>query len=601
MDADQDREIAAGGRVCLPPTAGLVSPARLGAAIGFAASVAVSLWGAGASAQTASQITPQSFRPPIETPAPAGLGVPAPEALAVPAGAEKLFVRLAGVDVEGAFPALREETRALEGRLTAGRISGAEIFAAARALESAYAAAGYVLARVVLPPQVLVDGGRLKLVVVDGTIEKIESDGVPETVRARIDAVVAPLVGRRSLTLGELERRLLLAGDTPGVVLRSALRAGAEPGTTILVLSARYRPLGAPVSIDNRLAASLGRWSLGLGLDLQSVAGQGELGYLRAYGDPNLGSNGFLDPYPRNRGLAAGIVLPIGFDGLTFNIEGTLARTAQAFISDITRADVFARLAFRVRYPWVRSRSLDVATDIAFDLADEQQSLVLPTVALPLARDRVRVLRLSGDAIWLTPWGGTLTGRVTASFGVDGLGARAIAKASALLPLSRQFADASFEKVEAGLSYAQPFADHLAVTLFARGQTSFGQALVQSEQIGIATPTGLSSFNAGTLQGDLGGALRAELSSPWTLPAPGLTFQVSPYGFGAIGAVRLQYPTILEPRQIRAASYGAGLRLAGIGPEGLPTASFGLEWGRQSESRGFQHGQRLMLVGGINF
>ena len=47
-------------------------------------------------------------------------------------------------------------------------VSGADIFAAARALEAAYANAGYVLVRITLPPQKLVNGSKLRLVVVDG-------------------------------------------------------------------------------------------------------------------------------------------------------------------------------------------------------------------------------------------------------------------------------------------------------------------------------------------------------------------------------------------------------------------------------------------------
>ena len=59
------------------------------------------------------------------------------------------------------------------------RVSGAAIFAAARELEAAYAKAGYVLVRVTLPPQKLVSGAVLRLVVIDGMIERIETKRVP--------------------------------------------------------------------------------------------------------------------------------------------------------------------------------------------------------------------------------------------------------------------------------------------------------------------------------------------------------------------------------------------------------------------------------------
>ncbi|SFK49934.1 ShlB/FhaC/HecB family hemolysin secretion/activation protein [Methylocapsa palsarum] len=576
-----------------------------------------------AAAQTASQITPQSYRPPLENNVGGGIAATPTPGLEAPAGADKLFVTLAGVTVEGGFEARSEAvaaaTQALEARLN-GRVSGAEIFAAARELEAAYAKAGYVLARVILPPQKLVDGARLKLNVIDGYIERIETKDVPDLVRARIGALIGPLQGRRGLTLGEIERRVLLAGDTPGVILQSTLAPGAEAGATILVIEAKHQPLSGFLSGDNTLSKTLGRWTMGVGLDLNSVLTLGDLIYLRANGDPSAGTSGFLSDYPRNRALAAGFVLPLGVDGLTFNVEATKARTNPIPVQGIARNDDFERLSERLRYPFIRSRALNLNGEIAFDAVNDQQNLVIgEALNAPLSLDRVRVLRFTGDGRWETDWGGLFTGRITASFGLEALGARTEAQASPILPLSRQFANAGFQKIEASASYGQLLADHVAVDLFARGQSSLGQALVLSEQIGIASPTGLSSFDAGTLQGDSGVSLRAELSSPWSLPvfADPVQIAAAPYVFGAVGEVFLQYPTVLEASHIRAASYGLGLRLSGAAQASLSNGSLSLEWGRLAETcprsgpfnqavsqinnTECQNGDRFMLIGAVKF
>src|SRR3546814_19550551 len=77
------------------------------------------------------------------------------------------------------------------------------------------------------------------------------------------------------------------------------------------------------------LPSSLGRYAVGLGLDGNSALGLGETIYLRASGFPNGGrETSILDPTPRNRALAGGVILPIGTDGLTLNMEGVDARTA---------------------------------------------------------------------------------------------------------------------------------------------------------------------------------------------------------------------------------------------------------------------------------
>jgi hemolysin activation/secretion protein len=573
------------------------------AAVGLGLALQGAFLASRADAQTASQITPPSYRPPIENNAGRGLSVPRSEGPAPPAGAEKLFIQLSGVSVDGGFDALAEATRALEAKLTGRRISGSEIFAAPRELETAYANAGYVLVRVVLPPQTLNDGDRLKLVVIDGFIEKIEVKDVSGLVRTRILDLLTPLSNKSHLTLAEIERRVLLAGDTPGVDLHSTLSPGTVPGATILIIDGKHRPFGGLLSLDNTLGAPFGHWTLGLGLDVNSIGTLGELIYLRANGDPNFGSNGFASSHPRNRALAVGFVLPIGIDGLSLNMEATDARTAPIPNAGFSTPDVFQRFSVRLRYPWIRSRNLDFNTEVSLDIEDDTQTLFLNETAAPLYADRLRVFRVTGDGDWISPWGGIFTGRAVVSFGVDALGARSAAAASPLRPLSRQGADADFQKGEIWLTYSQLLTDHLGLNLFARAQSSFGQAMSRSEQIGIATTSGLSSFDAGNLQGDSGIVLRAEMDSPWNLPiAPDIGNAVaSPYLFGALGELFLQDPTAVEAAHTKAASYGLGLRLNGLLRGPLSNALLSLEWGRQAESIAPHEGQRFTLVASGKF
>jgi hemolysin activation/secretion protein len=552
-------------------------------------------------AQTASQITPPSFRPNLERPG--GFALPGTPGLATPAGAEKLFVKLSGVSIKGGLPALAAATAELEARLTGHTVSGADVFAAARNLEAAYARAGYVLVRVILPPQQLVNGARLKLVVVDGFIERIETKDVPGRVRDRIMHLVGPLTGRRGLMLAEIERRVLLAGDTPGVVLRSTLAPGKAEGAAVLVIDAKYQAVSETLTFDNTLSKSLGGTTLGAGLDFNSIAGLGELIYLRASGHPEGGDNGFFDTYPRNRTLAAGFIVPLWVDGLTFNAEYTDARTTPLAVAGVQTTDTFDRLSLRLRYAWLRGRIGNFNSEVSFDAQDETQSLFVATVPVPLSLDRLRIVRFANDGDVLTPWGATISGRATASFGIDGLGARSAADASPILPLSRQGADASFQKFDVTLSYAQALLEHLAVNVAARAQTSFGQPLLRSEQIGIANTSGLSAFDAGTVVGDEGYVVRTEFSSPWSVPLPTETLGVvaAPYLFGAYGEVSLNDPTALERASVRAASWGGGLHLGCAAAGALSNGSLSLEYGHATRSDGVAAGDRFTMVSAFRF
>lgn len=579
-------------------------------------------------AQTASQITPPSFSPPVQR-NDGGFAILEGAGSTAPEGAERLSLRLGRLRVEDLPPdrstAAGSLASALVARLSGRSVTVAELFAAARELERAYATDGFGLVRVVLPAQQIRDGGDARLLVVDGIIEAVDDAALPREIRARVAAVLAPLVGRPGLTLAEIERRLLLAGDTPGTVLRSTLAAGARTGGTVLVVEARYKPVTGLVSTDNVLAQSLGTNTLGTGLDLNAPTGHGETLYLRASGAPYPGgSAAFLGSDPRNRALAAGLILPLGIDGLTLNLEATDARTtprpvpgSPGFTSN------FSRSSARLRYPLIRARSFTLNAEAAFDAQEERVTVVNP-MAAPLSLDRLRIARTGGDVLWFTPWEGVVSGRLMGAFGIDGLGARRPPPAgSEREPLSRQGARPEFQKLEATLAYTQPLAEHLTLDLRARAQTAFNQALPRSEQIGLATLSGLSAFDAGLFQGDDGYVVRGEVQIPFLVPVslpfglPSIPAQlgsglpgseatsalvvIAPYGFGAFGTVRQQRPSALEHAIVRAGSYGVGLRLGAAPEASFTNLSATLEYGRSERSDRLPTDDRLTFTVALQF
>ena len=575
-------------------------------------------------AQTASQVTPQTFEPQLQKQA-RGIVIPEGAGQAAPAGAEKLDVHIASVVVEGGLPALAEDAAKLKADLAGKTVTAADLFAAASRLQAAYAAKGYPLVRVLLPAQRLVNGATLRITVIDGFVEKIDTSHLPDNIRGRIAKLLAPLVGRKSITNAEIERRVLLAGDLPGAVLRSTLSRGTTAGGSVLTIEARYKPVLFSLNTDNRESDQLGRYNTGMGVDLNSVFGFGELVYLRASGLPSFDNDtGFFSGSPRNRMLAGGVTLPLGNDGLSLNLEATASRTApeaeagsNAFQSD------FTRYSARLNYPLIRSRNLTLNLTGAFDAQDEELSAInLGGVAL--SKDRLRILRTGADLSWYVFGDSLLTTGLTGSFGINGLGARSAADAAASdTPLSRQGANDDFQKLDLTLGYRQPVAEHLTFDLAAEAQTSFGQPLLNSEQIGLATPAGLSTFPSGLMQGDDGFVVRAEAQFPFTmsfglpfalpafpaqqgtgLPADGAasgTFLVSPYLFGAYGGVGLQQPTALETAWAQGASYGAGLRLGAAEQASFNSTALTLEYGRTERFGDGSNDNRFTLSAAFQF
>lgn len=536
-----------------------------------------------AMAQTASQITPPSFAPPV-APKPAPIIVPEGGAAEAPPGAEALEVTPGALTIEG-LPAdagrgVDDAVAAARARLVGHRIKASEIFTQAHAIETAFAREGRVLVRVVVPAQSVTDGATLRLTVIDGVIARIDTSAVPPAVRARVARVLRVLVGRPGVRLATIERRLLLAGDVPGVTLRSTIAAGATPGTSVLLIGASYRPVRLSATLDNTLPDSLGRLSYGLGLNFNGVFGQGELLYLRANGLPNTGAGtSVLDATPRDRALAAGLIVPIGDNGFAANLEATDARTAPRTLPGLFGVGSrFRRVSARLRYPVVERRAFVLTTEAAFDAQEERVRIIDPVI-FPLSRDRLRIARGTADALVTLPAGARLSLRGTASFGLDVLGARSAADADPIEPLSRDGADDSFRKLEIAAGADVPLARHLALSLHGRAQTGFGDPLLNSEQIGLATLDGISPLPSGTLEGDSGYVTRGEVQVPLFASFRGVFGSLTPYGFGAYGGVRFERPSAFERAQTDAHAFGGGVRL-GAATRGGSGLSATVEWGR---------------------
>lgn len=539
----------------------------------------------GVQAQTASQLVEPSYAPPVVGTADGAISIPQSSGAQAPAGSERLTVRPSGLEVTGGFAALKPKTDAIAARLTGKQVSVVDLFAAARDLETAYAQAGYLLVRVSLPPQTLHDGQSLKLVVTDGYIETIDVSALPAGAKRRVSAVLAPLVGRHALTQTELERRLLLAGDIPGVVLRSTLKAGQAPGATIIAIDGRYDVVTGQVSVDNGLSKNLGRYSVGVGADFNNLLGLGEVGYLRLTGYPGF-NDGVFSGDPRNRQIVAGFTLPLTTDGLWLGMEGADSRTHPDTDLAFTLLDHYQRLSTKLGYSFVRGRSFNTSAIISFDIADETQTIDLLGTRQAFTEDRTRVLRLTQQADAYLPCGATVAGNATLSFGLDAFGARS---GTAKLPLSRDGTEPNFTKLELSGRYNQSFLDdRMQWSLAAKAQTSFGDPLVSSEQFGLGGFDWLSGFGSGRLEGDSGAAFRSELSYPIALPSlqgmPSLGGVASPYLFAATGIVHLEEPSAVEQGVTRAASFGAGVRLGLSEKDDPSAATLTLEYARGAAS-----------------
>jgi hemolysin activation/secretion protein len=538
--------------------------------------VALSLASTLASGQVVapSRVTPSTLAPPS---GPSGaITITSPAGLAPPANASNLSVTISSVTVEGGFPELEAETSAIIARIRGRRVTVAEIFAAANAIEQAYAAHGYVLVRVAVPPQQLKNGGMLRLVVIDGFIEGVDVRGIPEKQRALVQARLASLIGKRHVMLAEIERRLILASDVPGLVLSSTITRGAAPGGTLLVLEATWSPFVGTLGFDNRLPRSLGNWELNGALAVNSPFGYGEQLYGAASTGYDLGK--VFDATTPMQLLGAGAVLPVGVDGFKINPEYTNSVTRPApFLGAPPDVGYYQRFDLRASYPLILSRAQALTFQATYEWAQEHLSPI--GFDTDLYDDQYNVARLQLEEHLKLPLG-LFAGTLVFSQGLGGRGETQAVLTG--IPLSQQGAFPTFSKLGLDATWAQPLPYDLQGVLIGQGQTSFGHPLFIAEQFSLDGAQAASAYPLGTFSVDEGVTLRGEIQRPYPFGWTQGRGTIAPYIFGAASQGWIDEPTAVQPGHISAESFGVGLRLGGdAATTVLPLgATFSLELAR---------------------
>lgn len=513
----------------------------------------------------APQVTPRDLRPETRVQPPVALP---PQRLrsAPPPNADKLFLRLGDVRVQGGFDGFADQTERLIAPLRGKRISVADLYALADAIEALYREAGYPLVRVVIPPQSVVDDAALRITVLDGFIEGLNLDAVPARARKAVGRALQPLLGRRHLRDVELERALTLAGRGPGLGLRSALGAGRETGGTVLVLQGTLAPLAASVSSDNRQSDAIGPWQFTTQVRANQLLGLGEQAYLYVSGGYPPGT-AFHAGAPR-RVAGGGLIVPLLANGLSINPEFTVSDTRpRPPVVELASRSQLKRWSLRLIYPAIVTRTQELTLTGAVEASRQSDSL--PFFQFTQDLDRLRIARFSAD------WSGAIAdgqarAGATLSQGTGRFGGRSGEEiASTGMPMSRPGATAAFTKLEAGVSYDAALPWGLQGHSVLRGQKPIRGVMPGAEVFSMDGEDGLSALTAGALSDDGGWVLRQEVARPWTLPG---AVGVLPYGYWAVARPSTRLPGATA--QSRATSWGFGLR------SGWHNVSLAAEWGR---------------------
>ncbi|MBS0248681.1 MAG: ShlB/FhaC/HecB family hemolysin secretion/activation protein [Proteobacteria bacterium] len=546
-----------------------------------------------------SQVAPSAI--PRVPAAPARIILPRVEAgAAIPPGAKKLSFHLTGFVIEGEFAELVDARRKLAASLVGKSVSVAQVFEFATALQAAYIRAGYPLVRVVVAPQELGQAATIKLNVVDGFIERIDASSIGESARGPVLAVVASLVNKRHLTQADLERRLLIAGETPGLVLNAVFSAGKQVGGVVLVVTGRYRPVSLSVYSDDAMPQVFGTGQIVTTVSLNSVLGLGEQFTVSAAGLPD---KDFSTAFPTRRYLSTVLSMPLGTDGWMLEGGFTKGKTTprvdplSSSQGDLTQG--YGKLSYSV----IKRRDRELTFSTRFDATDEQIESLAFSPPIPLSLDRLRVLRFGAEGVWrVREWGTVIGYGAVFSRGLNAFGARMAADADWSLPLSRNGADAVFSKLQGHLDITQRLPEAFFASFSSSAQTSFNKPLLSSEQFDIAGARMLSGYTGGSFSGDMGWVVRGEFGRDFVFANSLLPGILTPYAFAATGERLLELPTNLEVHSVHASNAGFGLRMnATTAGEAATDVSGFIEVSRRHSDDGSRQGWRLFAGGSVRY
>lgn len=446
--------------------------------------------------------------------------VPSATAAAAPAGAAEYRLVLKSVVIGGSTayaPAVLQEVfKPLIGHET----TVAELFRAANEIEIRYRTDGYVTTQVVVPAQTIEDGV-FRVEVIEGYVSAIE---YPDDIGPAIAAVrklLDPLKGKRPVNIADVERRLLIADDLPGLTVRGTLKAAPKArGASVVVVKAERKALSASFGVNNRNTPYLGKAQATASASLDSFGPNAD----------SLNIYGRLSPdFKRAKSIGLGYQGLLNSDGLMFSGNVSYAQSSPGLSLEPYDIDsgVFAAIA-TLSYPIVRSRELNLKAVGEIEYRDVGVDLT----GTKFTRDHLRIARAGLSFDYADKFDG-----ISAIRGLvhQGLPIFDATETGSLLA-SRADGHADFTKFTLDMTRIQQLTDQLSLMAMATAQLSTGP-LLASEQLALGGGSYGRAFDDGEISGNngVGGSLEVRYSP--ALPQNPVIDDLQVYAFLDGGAV----------------------------------------------------------------
>jgi hemolysin activation/secretion protein len=465
-----------------------------------------------------------------------------------PKGADKIKLTLNAINFEGVTAYAPAELQSLYADKIGQKISLADVYGIANAATVKYRNDGYILTQVIVPPQTI-DGGKVKLQVVEGFINTISIDGVTKDSERNLISAYADRAKRsQPLNVRDLEQALLMINDLPGVSARSILSPSPNKvGAADLKIIIERDMFDSQVGVDNFGSRYLGRLEGSGAVAANSMLGMNERISAQAVYAPSSSLNKEL--------LYGdlGYSQPVGTLGTKLDLLGSITSTVPGYT--LREFDVRGRSVFwsaKLSQPIIRTRNLNWSVYGLFDWRNVQTDTNIETTRV----DHIRMLRAgtSFDALDSFLGAGYNSLNIEIAHGLDVLNSSDKGDAN----MSRAFGDPDATKMEAEYQRLQRLSSKTNLLFGVKGQSA-SDAMLSSEEFGVGGASYGRGYDPSEIVGDngLAGKLELQWNNPVAMPKVE-TYQL--YGFVDAGRVWNTDATNRADKKLTLVSAGVGVR-----------------------------------------
>lgn len=496
-----------------------------------------------AGAQTApdaGQLLRELQPPPSLMPPPSRPGLQsAPATSARPEDAVPIDVKT--IRITGNTVIATDALHALVADLEHGTHTLADLSDGAARLSAYYRDLGYPVAHAYLPPQEIQDG-ELTIAVVEGRLGVRRLDNHAHLSDARVAAYLSNAKDGEVIAAAQVDRGLLLLGDTPGVgAARATLQPGASVGTTDLLVDLQPDArLSGSIDADNYGGRYTGQTRLGGTLNVNSPLNIGDVLSLNA-----LTSGGGLT-YGR-----ASYQLPAGGSGL--RVGAAYAHTRYELGRDFGSLDahgIATSTSLFASYPFVRSETRNLSGTVSLErklLSDRIDAVDNRTDK----RARLVAVGLAGARQDGVAGGGVSSINLTATFGELDIASPEARFIDALTLRSA----GGYAKLSYAFGRVQRMADKDALSMTVYGQRA-NTNLDSSEKFYLGGASGVRAYPQGEGSGDDGYLASIEWRHDLSEKVQGTVSY-------DVGGVRINHapfdPSVSNNRTLSGAGFGVNL------------------------------------------